>query len=253
MESQLRLYLTGRVAVEGPGGVVDVAGIAGRQGAVVLAHLADLGHRVDRHAVAELLWPGPMPEAWDAALSAVVSKLRRAFTAAGVDGRAALPGVHGCYEVRLPAGTWVDLRVAVSQLDASEAALAREDAAKAWTAAAVASTILARPLVPGEQGAWLDRRRRELHALHLRACDAMAGAWLLAGNAPAAVAAARTAVASAPLSEASTARLMECLVAAGDRAAAVDAYQTLAARLRDELGISPDERLRMAYLDVIGG
>lgn len=247
----MRVYLTGRVAVEGPHGLTDVAAVAGRQSATVLVFLADLGHRVDRHAVADVLWPGQRPDAWDTALSAVVSKLRRALAKAGFDGRAVLPGVQGCYELRLPAGTWVDLRVAVASLDAGEAALARSEASRAWPAIAVASAILSRPLLPGEDAPWLDERRRELHALRVRACDAMAGVWLLAGNAPAAVAAARTAVSLSPLREASTARLLECLVAAGDRAAAVAAYRALSHALDSQLGIGPGQQVQQAYLRVL--
>lgn len=248
----MRLYLTGRVAIEGDARVVDPVSVAGRQGAVALVYLAEVGHRVDRHTVADVLWPYELPDAWDGALSAIVSKLRRAFTRAGVDGKAALPSIHGCYELRLPAGTWVDLHAAIRNLDTGEAAVSRGDGSTAWSAAAVACSVLARPLLPGEEGPWLDQRRRDLSALHVRALDTMAGAWLLRGNTAQAVRAARGAVSLSPLSESSHARLMECQIAAGDRAAAIETYRGLQRSLNDALGISPGAHIEGIYLRALG-
>ena len=248
----LRLYLLGRTLLEGDRAVVDPGDFAGRQGAVTLTFLADVGHRVDREALADVLWLGSPPEGWDGALSAIVSKVRKALHAAGVDGRAALPGLHGCYELRLPTGIWVDLRAAVEALDAAEAAVGRGEGRVAWPSASVATSILARPLLAGETGVWLEQRRRELLALRLRALEAMARAWMLIDNPAAAVTAARAAVDLAPLRESSHALLISALKASGDRAEAIGLFHQLQRSLRDELGITPGADVQAAYLDVLG-
>ncbi|MFW6033692.1 MAG: AfsR/SARP family transcriptional regulator [bacterium] len=248
----LRVYLLGRVAVEGPQGVLEPHDFPGRQGRLAFVCLAASPRRVERHQLAEILWGEDLPEAWDTDLNAVVSKLRRMFDRIGIRGTDTLESSYGCYELRFPDGTWIDLREAVNSLDHAEGALARSDAAAAWSAAAVASAILCRPLLPGEGGSWAEHKQRELQELQVRTYDTLAGAWLHTGNGRAAVSAARRAVELAPYRESAYARLMECHVAAGDRAEAVRVYAELRERLSDSLGISPAPEVEQIYLEALG-
>lgn len=247
----LRVYLLGRVQVAGPDGVLEQADFPGRQGRLLFVHLASSIRRVERHRLAEAVWGGDLPDAWDTALNAIVSKLRRALSRTGIDGARSLEGSDGCYELRLPAGTWIDLREAVNSLDAAEGALARGDTRQAWSAAAVASAILRRPLLAGEDVPWIQQMRSELHDLEVRTYDTLANVWLRAGNGRAAVGAARRAVELAPYRESVHARLMECHIAAGDRAEAVRVYTELRELLRESMGLSPAPEVEQIYLEAL--
>lgn len=248
----LRVYLLGRVAVEGPQGVLGPHDFPGRQGRVAFVYLAAIPRRVERQQLAEVLWGENLPEAWDTALNAVVSKLRRVLDRIGIHGADALESSYGCYELRFPEGTWIDLREAVNSLDYAEGALARGDAAGAWSAAAVASAILCRPLLPGDGGFWAEQKQRELQEFEVRTYDTLAGAWLRAGNGRAAVNAAQRAVELAPYRESAYARLMECHVAAGNRAEAIRVYTELRELLHDSLGVSPAPEVEKIYLEALG-
>lgn len=246
-----RVYLLGRVAVDGPNGVLEQADFPGRQGRLAFVYLASRPGRVERDRLAEAVWGDDLPDVWDTALSAIVSKLRRALSRTGIDGARSLGGSDGCYELRLPTGTWIDLREAVNSLDEAEGALARGDTGRAWSTAAVASAILRRPLLAGEDAAWIEQMRRELHELEVRTYDTLAGVWLEVGNDRAAVGAARRAVELAPYRESAYARLMECLIAAGDRAEAVRVYAELRELLREAMGISPAPEVEHIYLEAL--
>ncbi|HEX6337069.1 MAG TPA: BTAD domain-containing putative transcriptional regulator [Jiangellaceae bacterium] len=248
----LRIYLVGRVMIESPGRLIEQSEFPGRQGRLAFVYLAASPRRAERDQLADVLWGEDLPDAWQSALNAIVSKLRRILDRVGLDGARALEASHGCYELRLPEGTWIDLREAVNSLDLAEGALARGDPAKAWPAAAVASAILRRPFLPGEAGPWVEQIRRELNQLEVRTFDTLAGAWLQAGNAQAAIRAARRAVELAPFRESGYARLMECHLAAGDRAEAVRVYGELRDLLRDSMGLSPAPEVERVYLKALG-
>ena len=83
----MRLFLCGGVAVETGGRRLPDTAFAGRQGRLVLAYLVCERHRsVPREELAALLWGEHVPASWSPSLSAVVSKLRRMLTDAGLDG-----------------------------------------------------------------------------------------------------------------------------------------------------------------------
>lgn len=248
----LRVYLVGRVMIESPARLIQPSEFPGRQGRLAFVYLAASPRRVERDQLADVLWGEDLPEAWQSALNAIVSKLRRILDRVGLDGARALEASHGSYELRLPEGTWIDLREAVNSLDLAEGALARDEPGKAWPAAAVASAILRRPFLPGDTGSWVEQTRRELNQLEVRTYDTLAGAWLQAGNAPAAIRAARRAVELAPFRESGYARLMECQLAAGDRAEAVRVYGELRDLLQDSMGLSPAPEVERVYLKALG-
>jgi len=100
----LRIYLTGRLALERDGSVIDQDAFAGRQAAVVFARLLlPRGLAVSRDELAAMLWGDALPKAWDVALNAVVSKLRALLAKAGLDKGQVLPSALGCYQMNLPA------------------------------------------------------------------------------------------------------------------------------------------------------
>ncbi len=206
--------------------------LPGRQGRLLFAHLA-LGRRtvVTREALVDLLWGEAPPDAADAALSALLSKLRRVVP---VDGRS---------EVRLalPADTWVDIEAASEALHRAESCAAREDWPSVWGPARVAQHVSERQFLPGESGLWVTARRRGLDATRIRALELAGLAALHIGGGELSTAE-RTAdrlTELAPLRESGTRLLMEIHAARGNRAEALLAYEALRQRLRDELGVGP--------------
>ena len=184
---QLRVFLAGRGAVEADGVVLDPGRFAGRQGRLVFAYLvSERGRSVPRDELAEALWGEAPPATWDKALTVIASKLRGALADAGVDGGTALTGAFGCYRLDLPEGTWVDVTVATDSVDAAEAALAAGELEEAGTAAGLAAALVRQPFLPGEAGAWVDEKRRELADLQGRALTVLRDASLRLGDAAAA-------------------------------------------------------------------
>src|SRR6059058_5892237 len=182
--SQPMVFLSGRVAVETDGVVVDDARFPGRQGRVLFAYLvAEQGRPVPRDELAEALWGETPPASWDKALTGIVSKLRSLLADQGIDGATALTGAFGCYRLELPKGTWVDVVAAADAAAEAEAALAVDNFAVASTAAARAESLLRRSFLPGEEGTWVEEKRRELANVRERALDILAEAALRSGDA----------------------------------------------------------------------
>jgi DNA-binding SARP family transcriptional activator len=238
--------------IETPDEVLESSVLPGRQGRLLFAFLASTPRRAERTELADLLWPDRLPDAWDVSLSALISKLRKTLTRAGLDGSKALKSTHGCYELRLPEGTWIDLREAINSLDRAEGSLTQGESRSALADAIVASTILRRSFLRGESGPWVDQKRRQLHDWEVRAFDAVSGAWLGVGNPVAARHAARHAVDLAPFRESGYARLMECHLAAGDRAEAIRVYNEVRELLLESMGVSPTPQVEDLYLQALG-
>lgn len=248
----LRMYILGRVMVEGPDGVLEASGLPGRQGRLALVYLAAEPRSVDRHELAHVMWPNELPETWDAGLSVIVSKLRKSLGRVGSEASNALTSTHGAYELRLPEGTFVDLRVAINELDQAEGALNRGFPKDAWCHATVASAIFRRRFLPGETGEWIDRMRRDLREYEIRTFDALTQVWLVLGNATSALPHARHVVDLAPYRESSYARLMECHIANGDRAEALRVYGEVQNLLVETMGINPSTRVQELYQVALG-
>jgi DNA-binding SARP family transcriptional activator len=198
---------------------------------VLFACLVDERRRVSREELEAVLWEDVLPEAADAALSALLSKLRRVVS---LDGRSVV-------RVVLPEDAWVDVHVAREALHRAETAVARRDWEAAWGPARVAQHVGQRPFLPGETGAWVDARRRAHLALLVRALELVGVAALEIGGGELATAerAARSLVELAPLRESGIRLLMSVLARTGNRAEALLAYDGLRVRLREELGIAP--------------
>src|SRR2546423_4924419 len=141
----LKVFVTGRVAVETDGAVIDEAQLGGRQGRLLFAYLvAERSRPVPRDELAEALWGETPPVTRDKGLTVIASKLRAALADAGLGGRELLTAAFGCYRLALPEGTWVDLFSAASSAEEAEEALAAGDLDQARAAAEPAGAV-ARP------------------------------------------------------------------------------------------------------------
>jgi SARP family transcriptional regulator, regulator of embCAB operon len=248
----LRIYLTGRLALESNGALFDQGAFGGRQGAMVFARLLmPRGSAVSRDELADLLWDEAVPNAWDTALNAVVSKLRVLLARAGLDKSEVLPSALGCYQLNLPPDAWLDVDAAFDSLHAAEGMLKRNRHQDAWAAAQVAYHVYKRPFLPAETGDWAAQTREQLGTLHVRACECLAETYIRNGEPAIAVDLARQAVVAQPYRETAYQMLMRAHAAAGNRAEALRTFEECRRRISDHLGVTPSTHTEDVYLGIL--
>ena len=248
----MRVFLAGRVAVEAEGVLIDEKRFPGRQGRLLFAYLvAEWGRPVPRDELAEALWGATPPATWEKALTVNMSKLRGLLAESGVNGANTLTSAFGCYRLDLPEGTWVDVIAAADGAKEAEAALAAGDPEQA-KALATRAASLARPLfLPGEDGPWVDGKRRELAGILYRALSCIAEASLLTGDPSEAGKAAEEAISLEPYRESGYRRLMQAHAAAGNRAEALRVYERCRTLLAEELGAYPSPETESFYRELL--
>jgi DNA-binding SARP family transcriptional activator len=235
----VRIQLCGRVCAE-IGGERRESGLPGPQGRRLFAYLtlrrfASLS-RPELHAA---LWGERPPAAPDAALSALLSRLRRTLAPVRLDG----------LRLVLPPGAWVDLEAARDAIHRAESAVALGEWGRAWGAAQITLFTARRGFLAGEDLPWIGQARQELDSLHARALEAYATAALRLGGTELATAerAAADLVSRAPFRESGYRVLMEALAARGNPAEALRVYDDLVRLLSDELGVVPSPESRQLH------
>ena len=249
---QLEISLAGRVSISTDGVLIEQERLPGRQGRLVFVYLvSEHGRPVTRDELAEALWGETPPARWEKALAVIASKLRVLLGECGVDGAKALTSAFGCYRLELPEGSWVDVLAAARGADEAEAALAAGNADKAKAEASKAVVVARLPLLPGEDGAWVEGKRRELADVLGRALDCLADACLRSGDASEAAKWAQEAIALQPFRESGYRRLMHAHAAAGNRAEALLAYERCRRLLAEELGAYPSPETESIYRELL--
>ena len=239
-KAPLRLYLTGRVMAERGGRLVGEQHLPGRQGPVALVYLAlERARPVPIDELADAVWGEDLPRAWEAALSAIVSKLRTALTKVGLDARRAIPTVSGRYQLALPADAWVDVEAARVALDQAEGRVRAGRPRDAWGAGNVAVSIVSRSLLEGVDTEWVLRARQNLRGVRVRALACLAAAALANTEWPLAAQFGRAQVELEPFRETGWQQLMRAQAGAGNRAEALRAYAECRDLLAKELGVAP--------------
>ena len=245
---QLKVFLTGRVAAEANGRVLDEARFPGRQGRLLFAYLVAARSRpVPRDELADAIWGESPPATWEKALTVIASKLRGLVAEDGIT----LTNAFGCYRLDLPEGTWVDLFAAASGAQDAEEALAAGELDQARAAAESAESLARRPFLSGEDGAWVEHKRRELADIRERVLSVLADVCLRSGDAREAAKWAEELIALSPFREAGYRRLMEAHVAAGNRAEALRVYEQCRQLLAEELGAYPSPESEAVYLEIL--
>ncbi|HVF14167.1 MAG TPA: BTAD domain-containing putative transcriptional regulator, partial [Acidimicrobiales bacterium] len=202
--------------------VVDERRLGGARARLAFALLVlERPRPVDRHQLAEVLWPDALPASWEAALRVVISRVRAFLGAAGLPASDVLTNSHGCYRLSLPGDVVVDVEAAASAVEAAEVASAAGDHTQAIAAGGEARAITARPFIAGAEGEWLDAARRRQAALRVRALDALARSFIQLGEAALAIDAATELLGLDPYRDTSHVLVMEAHRLAGNRAEAL--------------------------------
>jgi DNA-binding SARP family transcriptional activator len=250
-EPTLRVYLAGSTCIERGSVLVPRSSFPGRQGRLVFAVLATRRWEpTPREALADAVWDGSRPPAWDTALRAIVSKLRALLSGVGLEGDP-IRADSGCYRLLLPLDAWIDVEAAEDAVDRAEASLRLGDADGCVGWALVAASVGARSFLPGEEGAFVDRWRERLRSVRIRALQARGGALLLRRQFELAARDAETALGLAPFRESCLQLLMRAHVAAGNAAEALRAYERTRRLMADELGVDPSAESRALFAGIL--
>jgi len=237
----VRVFLCGRVMLVGEHGAVDERELPGRQGRLALARLClERGRSVSSTQLTDCLWGDEAPLDASGALASIVSKLRVIIRHVDDVEPAAIVAGAGTYELRLPAGSTVDLQDARNAVDSAEGDRRRDDERSAWANATIAVSIARRGFLPGESAPWVVSVRSELERTVLRGLDCLTWVWTTRGDAAMATAMAQQAVDRAPLHEPAWRTLMTTQATFGSRADALRTYSRCREVLSDQLGVSPD-------------
>jgi DNA-binding SARP family transcriptional activator len=248
LEPETRIQLCGRLAVRIEGRRVEHE-LPSRQGRLLFVYLAV--HRlrpVHREELVEAIWGGRPPAAPDAALAALVSRLRRAL------GPAHVPA-HGEVRLVLPPDAFVDLEAANEAIHRAESAVRREEWVDVWAPARIALHTALRGFLQGEDAEWVEVQRRRLEEIALRAyeCVAASGLALGGGELDSARRAANALIERMPYRESGYRHLMEVLHQEGNDGEALMVYGRLRALLRDELGASPSQATQEMHRRLLTG
>jgi DNA-binding SARP family transcriptional activator len=243
-----RIQLCGRLVVEIEGRRLEEA-LPARQGRVLFAYLtANRDRPCGRAELVEALWPHDLPADPETALSALLSKLRRALGPELLEGRSTV-------QLRLPADAWIDLEAAGEAIHRAESAIAHQDWAGAWGPGQVAQYIAKRGFLPGEDAPWIEAIRQSLEAIYVRSLEvrACAGLELAGSELDTAERSARSLIAASPYHESGYRFLMEVLGAKDNAAEALQVYEKLRVLLRDELGTVPGAATQNLHRRLLGG
>ena len=213
--------------------------LPGRQGRALVAYLVlNRDRPVSRDELLNVLWPSQPPAAPEAALSSLLTKVRRAVGQGLITGRQALL-------LQLPDDAYIDVQVVVEQTERAERALDESDHATVLEAAQAALDVLAQPLLPDLEGEWVETWRRRFGALEPRALEVTARAGLALDGAHLRTAerAACALVELEPFREGGYALLMEAQARQGNAAEALRTFEQVRVLLRDELGAFPSPSL----------
>lgn len=223
----MRVRVLGGLAVEG----VTERDLGSRKARTLLKVLVVArGAPVPADRLAEVLWRDEPPARPLDQVGVLVSRLR------GVLGADRLVRSDGGYSLDV---SWVDLDELAARAAEAVEALAADRVGAARTAAHAALALARGPVLPDEEGDWVEAVRTLADAQVQTARRVAAEGAARAGDHLAAAAAAEDALAHDAYDEATLRILMRAHVAAGRPASALAAYVRVRERLAEDLGVSP--------------
>jgi DNA-binding SARP family transcriptional activator len=246
----VRITVCGRLRLEAEAGVVEEASLPGRLGRRLWVYLVLNRRRpIGRGELTLALWGEDSPEAADASLNALASRLRSAI--ARVAPEVELRASGGTYDLGLPGDVFIDRERAWTAIHHVQALLRQGDVAEAWAEAVIANEIAARGLLPGEDGAWITAERRTLHDIEMQALEAIGEAEIDRHRADEAERVGRKLITADPLRESGYRLLMRALAAGGNPAQAGRVMDECRAALGAG-GASPSAATEKVYRGVLG-
>lgn len=221
----VRVRLLGAFEVEG----VAEHGLGSRKARRLLKVLAVArGSPVSADRIADVLWGDDQPSHPAAQVGVLVSRLR------GVLGPDRIARSDAGYAL---VADWLDVEELLGLAEVSAEAL-RNGRLGAARAAADAALALARgPLLPDEDGPWVEVERAAVHAITTRVQRLAVEAATSSGDHGAVAALAEQALASDPYDEVMLRALMGAHLAAGRPASALAAYARIRERVAEDLGV----------------
>jgi DNA-binding SARP family transcriptional activator/tetratricopeptide (TPR) repeat protein len=243
-----RIRLCGPLALDVDGRDLT-PGLPGGQASALLAFLATQPERTaSRDELIAVAWPRRAPQDPQAAVRPILSRLRRALAPAELEGRQRIRLV-------LPEPVWVDADEAAATVEAARLAAKGGSWESVRDQARAAIELLAPGFLPGQEGEWVDARRREIEDLRLEALELAARGGLALGGTELARAerASRELISRSPYRETGHRFLMEALAASGNVAEALRAYEELRVLLREELGTAPAPEVQEIHRRLLAG
>ena len=242
--------MTGRILIEHGETLVEERELAGRQGRLALAFLVSERHRpVTKEELISVVWPDATPREIEAALSAILSKLRGALKKAAAT--AIIDVRTGTIHVRLPSDVWIDLEHAANAIDEAEGALRSNDMRGAWSHAVPLVIIARRPFLPGEDASWIEARRARLRSLLLRGLHILSKITASNGEYALAVQYATEMIELEPFQETAYRHLMRMHSQMGNRGEALRVFGKCRELFRDELGADPSQETERVFLEIL--
>ena len=247
-----RIYLTGQVSLEYGDRLVTERELAGRQGRLALVFLvANRSRPVGREELVDVIWPEQPPPEVDAALSAILSKLRAVLKKLGLAPEASIDVSLGSIVIRLPPQTWVDIEEAASAIDEAEGALRAADFARAWGFANVVISIARRPFMHDHEAGWIQANRVTLRTLLTRGLECLAVVSQMTGESSLAVEYMNEVLKLEPFRESAYQQLMRLHTTMGNNAEALRVFERCRRLLREELGASPSPQTEAVFLKIL--
>jgi DNA-binding SARP family transcriptional activator len=251
VDSTLRVYLCGSVAIERGDRLVRDSALAGPQGRLLFVFLMSRSPQpVSKTDLIHALWGSAAPPSADTALNAVISKLRRVLRTVEVDEPDGILSDAGTYRLAM-ASSWVDVDVARTAADRAEGAVRRGDLADAWANANVAAAIARQPFLPDESRLWVQRQREMLARVWRRAALVLSEVSTRNQEYELGIQHAWEVVQAEPFDELACQALMKAHAAAGNRAEALRVYARCRKLFRDELGAEPSEQTASVFLSIL--
>jgi DNA-binding SARP family transcriptional activator len=223
----VRIRVLGGLTVDG----ISERELGSRKGRTLLKMLVlARGQPVGAGTLAEVLWGDDQPARPSEQVGVLVSRLR------GVLGSDRLPRTDAGYSLRID---WLDVDEIAALAVAGAQALAEGKVGAARAAAEAALSLARGPVLPDEDGLWVEAERAAADAAVARARALAIDAAVAAGDHGAAAALGEATLARDPYDEGALRALMRSHVAAGRPASALGAYARVRSRLAEDLGVSP--------------